>query len=169
MLNRKKMIEITNLDINDLNDCDVRMLIEAEKNPDNILEYREIINQIQESLIIVSAHTYRCVVKDKMRKIIYNFQVHTTPISTNFSVGLMFLENKVHLIRLDFGTNLRHINNFGTANEEIVRGSHAHINSPAGKYTPKNVIPISEIDEFKNIKEIKAGLDEFISYTNIKK
>lgn len=77
--------------------------------------------------------------------------------------------NKVHLIRLDFGTNLRHINNFGTANEEIVRSSHAHINSPAGKYTPKNVVPISEIDEFKNIKEIKAGLDEFISYTNIKK
>ncbi|WP_235971898.1 DUF6978 family protein [Limosilactobacillus urinaemulieris] len=139
------------MDINNLNENEVRTLIEAEKNLTNELEYQEIVNQIQQTLIL-SSHTYRTSVEDEKRKIIYQFQVHSTPIATRFSVGLMFIDNRIHLIRLDFGDDLRHTNNYGTDNEIVVLGSHAHVYSPAGKYISKNVIPISSIEEFKNIK-----------------
>lgn len=157
------------MDINNLNENEVNLLIDAEKNPINALKYQDIIEQIQQTLVLSSSHTYRCSVKDNKRGIIYQFQVHSTPIITKFSVGLMFVENKVHLIRMDFGDDLRHTNNYVTENEVVILGSHVHINLPAGKYVSKNVIPIGSINEFKNIKKIKDGLDEFISYTNIKK
>ena len=142
------------------------MLINAEKNPTNIMEYQDIINQIHQTLILTS-HTYRCSVKDNKRGIVYRFQIHSTPITTRFSVGLMFIENRIHLIRLDFGDDLRYVNNYGTKSELVILGSHAHLNSLAGKYVSNNVIPIGSIDEFKNVKKIKDALDEFISYTHI--
>lgn len=162
------MVYDSEMDINNLSNDEARKLIAEEKNPTNVLEYQEIINDIEESLIPLSAHTYRCKVKDRKRHIIYQFQIHSTPISTRFSIGLMFCENHVHLIRLDFGNDLRHTNNYGSDNEEVIYGSHAHINSSASKYSVKNVIPIGQIDDFKNLKRIKEVLIQFIKYTNIK-
>ncbi|WP_367341832.1 hypothetical protein [Limosilactobacillus sp.] len=163
------MSNISKVDINNLSEHEVNILINAEKNPSSILEYQEIINDIEESLVPLSAHTYRCEVKDRQRNIIYQFQVHSTPIATRFSIGLMFCDNHIHLIRLDFGEDLRHTNNYGTDEEKVICGSHAHFNSPANKYASKNVIPIGKIDEFKNIKFIRDVLMQFIKYTNIKK
>lgn len=160
------MTEISKLDIDHLTQNDVLTLIDAEKHPQHILEYQDIVNQIQQSLVLVS-NTYRCTVEDKTRHIIYDFNIHSTPISTHFSIGLMFNENKYHLIRLDFGDNLRHTNNVGTSNETVIVGSHAHFNAPSGKYSPKNVIPIGDFNEFKNLKKIKDVLSKFIDYTNI--
>lgn len=159
-------MKIPQIDINHLTQDDVKALINAEKHPKNVLKYKNIINQIEQSLVLVS-NTYKCTVEDKSRHIIYNFNVHSTPIATIFSIGLMFDENKYHLIRLDFGDNLRHTNNIGTDNETIIHGSHAHFNAPSGKYAPKNVIPIGKINEFKNINKIKDALTKFIKYTNI--
>lgn len=68
---------------------------------------------------------------------------------------------------MDFGDDLRYVNNYGTKSELVILGSHAHLNSLAGKYVSNNVIPIGSIDEFKNVKKIKDALDEFISYTHI--
>ena len=34
------------MDLNNLNENEVRVLINAEKNPTNIMEYQDIINQI---------------------------------------------------------------------------------------------------------------------------
>ncbi|UYD07854.1 DUF6978 family protein [Limosilactobacillus vaginalis] len=154
------------MDLNNLNENEVRVLINAEKNLTNIMEYQDIINQIHQTLILTS-HTYRCSVKDNKRGIVYRFQIHSTPITTRFSVGLMFIENRIHLIRLGFEDDLRHVNNYGTKSELVILGSHTHLNSPAGKYVSKNVIPIGSIDEFKNVKKVKDALDEFISYTHI--
>ncbi len=106
--------------------------------------------------------------RDHVRKILYDFNIHSTPVSTNFTIGLMFDENKRHLIRLDFGENLRHTNDINTKNETVIYGSHAHFNAPSGKYVPKNVVPISNISEFKNINKIREALLTFIDYTNIK-
>ena len=91
------------------------------------MEYQDIINQIHQTLILTS-HTYRCSVKDNKRGIVYRFQIHSTPITTRFSVGLMFIENRIHLIRLDFGDDLRYVNNYCTKSELVILGSHAHLN-----------------------------------------
>lgn len=136
------------VDINNLSIDDVHALIQAEKMPTNILKYQDIMNQIHQTLIL-SSYTYKCRVKDVERQILYDFRVHTTPVSTIFSIGLMFDENKNHLVWFDFGENLRHVNDYGTENEKVIYGSHVHFNSPAGKYVPKNVIPVGGIDEFK--------------------
>lgn len=161
-------MKISKIDINHLTEQDIKTLIDAEKHPTNVLRYREIINQIEQTLIL-SSNSYKCLVKDKVRNIIYDFHVHMTPIATIFSIGLMFRDNKYHLVRLDFGENLRHTNYANTEHSVVIYGSHAHFNAPSGKYSPKNVVPIGNISEFKNIKKIRDALIEFIDYTNIKK
>ena len=155
------------MDINNLTITQVQQLIEEEKNPQNVLEYRDVYDQIVSSLVY-SAHTYRCQVIDRIRNIEYDFLVHTTPLETQFSLSLMFTENHYHLIRFDFGENLRHTNYVGTDHEEVIVGSHVHYNASPNKYDPKNVIHIGEIEEFKNIELIKDAFLEYIKYTNIK-
>lgn len=161
------MITISKIDINHLTEHDVKTLIDAEKHPTNVLKYRDIIDQIEQTLIL-SSNSYKCSVEDKVRSIIYDFHIHTTPIATIFSIGLMFQDNRYHLVRLDFGDNLRHTNYINTNHSIVVYGSHAHFNAPSGKYSPKNVVPIGSINEFKNIRKIKDALLKFIDYTNIK-
>lgn len=155
------------MDINNLNISEVYTLIEAEKNPVKVLEYQDVYNQIENTLVTMP-NSYRCEIVDKSRNIFYKLLVHTTPIKTTFSISLMFVENHYHLIRFDFGEKLHHINYIGTDHEEDVWGSHVHYNASPSKYDPKNVIPIGEISEFKNIKVIKDAFSKFIDYTNIK-
>ena len=126
-------------------------LIEYEKNPENLMQYHEIHEQIISTLVF-KANTYRCKVKDAYNDILYILNIHTTPISTRFSIGLRFTGINKHLLRLDFGDTLRHTNNRGEADEYIVYGSHAHFNSSDDKYSNKNVIPIDKLSEFKNLK-----------------
>ncbi|GFZ26141.1 DUF6978 family protein [Lactobacillus corticis] len=146
---------------------EINELIEAEKNPNSILDFKDILDQVNQNLVF-SSHSYRCKVVDKKRKILYDLQVHETPLDTVFSVGLMFEENKRHLVRLDFGPNIRHTNNIGTEQETVIIGSHAHFNSDSGKYSPKNVVPIADLSEFKNLYRIREVVNKFIKYTNIK-
>ncbi|MDO4855395.1 MAG: hypothetical protein Q3978_02395 [Limosilactobacillus gorillae] len=158
---------INKLDIENLDKATIKQLISAEKYPDNEMEYNDIINQIEQSLIIYS-NSYHCKATDTNRKIVYDFQMHTTPLETNFSIGLMFTEYDIHLVRFDFGNNLRHKNNVGSSQETVVLGSHVHFYAHANKYIPKNVVPIGSIKEFVNISKIKDALLNFIDYTNIK-
>ncbi|KRL84035.1 DUF6978 family protein [Ligilactobacillus apodemi] len=154
-------------DLDNLTEQEIAKLIENEKNPENLMNYQDIYNQIVSTLIYESG-AYRCNVKDLERNILYEFTVHTTPIQSRFSIGLRFLDVKKHLLRLDFGNTLRHKNNQNKDNEYVVYGSHAHIYSSDNKYEPKNVIPISDLDEFKNLKYIRDVFLEYIRYTNIK-
>lgn len=158
---------INKFDIENLDKVTIKYLINAEKHPDNEMKYKEIINQIEQSLIIDN-DSYRCKVTDTKREIVYDFQIHTTPLETNFSIGLMFTGYDIHLVRFDFGDNLRHKNNVGTTQETVVLGSHAHFYAQSNKYIPKNVVPIGDIKEFVNISKIKDALLKFIDYTNIK-
>jgi len=67
-------MKISKIDINHLTEQDIKTLIDAEKHPTNVLRYREIINQIEQTLIL-SSNSYKCLVKDKVRNIIYDFHV----------------------------------------------------------------------------------------------
>ena len=154
-------------DLYNLEDRDVSDLIEFEKNPNNLLEYEEVYNQIATTLIYDNGK-YRCEVIDNLNNIEYVLNVNMTPIPSIFSISLRFVENNYHLLRLDFGDNLRHTNNYGKEDQYEVRGSHAHIYAPPGKYDKKNVIPIGNISEFKNLKLIRDVFLEYIDYVNIK-
>ncbi|MCI5761465.1 DUF6978 family protein [Ligilactobacillus agilis] len=154
-------------DLTNLSKAEVMELIEYEKNPENLMQYHEIHEQIISTLVF-KANTYRCKVKDAYNDILYILNIHTTPISTRFSIGLRFTGINKHLLRLDFGDTLRHTNNRGEADEYIVYGSHAHFNSSDDKYSNKNVIPIDKLSEFKNLKLLYDVLWEYIQYTNIK-
>lgn len=153
--------------VEELSFDDAKLLIKAEKEPESLPSFQDIRDQIETTLTIINAN-YRCVVWDRQRRIKYDFHVHTSPADTVFSIGFRFDEVKYHLIRLDFGPTLRHVNHLGEPNETIIIGSHAHILSPNDKYQKKNVIPIGELDEFRGIKRIKECLGEFIDYTKIK-
>ena len=59
------------MDINNLTITQVQQLVEEEKNPQNVLEYRDVYDQIVSSLVY-SAHTYRCQVIDRIRIRIIN-------------------------------------------------------------------------------------------------
>lgn len=83
--------------------------------------YDEIYNQIVESFVYIS-HTYRCIVVDNSRGIKYNLMIHTTPLETKFSISLMFKESHYHLLRFDFGDQLRHTNPDNT----VIKGSHLY-------------------------------------------
>ncbi len=154
-------------DLSNLNETEVMELIDYEKNPENIMEYQEIYNQIISTLVYETG-SYRCKIEDRTHDIMYSLNIHTTPISTRFSVGLRFIGVNKQLLRLDFGDTLRHTDNQDEVDEYIVIGSHAHFNSPNDKHSKKNVIPIGDLPEFKNLKLIHDVFLEYIRYTNIK-
>jgi len=154
-------------ELDNLNEKEVMELIKYEKNPENLMEYQDIYNQIVSTLVYETG-SYYCKIRDRDNNITYSLGIHTTPINSRFSVGLRFTEVNKQLLRLDFGDTLRHTNNQGKVNEYIVHGSHAHFNSPNDKYSKKNVIPIADLPEFKNLKLIHDVFIEYIRYTNIK-
>ena len=57
---------INKFDIENLDKVTIKYLINAEKHPDNEMKYKEIINQIEQSLIIDN-DSYRCKVTDTAR------------------------------------------------------------------------------------------------------
>lgn len=154
------------MNINNLSLADAKKIIHNQKEPKSILEYNEVYNQVANTLIYTS-NTYKCQIIDKNEKIEYCFSTHTTPLPTNFSIGLRIEKNNIHLIRFDFGENLKHTNNYGEKDEYVVLGSHVHILAEPNKRTPKNVIKIDDITSFKNLKIINDVFRQFISYTNI--
>ena len=49
---RKRHIEEEDhMDINNLSQTDINELIQAEKNPKNVMEYQDIVNQVTQQLI----------------------------------------------------------------------------------------------------------------------
>lgn len=157
------------MNLDNLTISDAKKLIAAEKNPTNQLDYEEIYRNIAESLIIDNG-SYECDVIDKNRDIKYKFRTFVAPDASknHFSIGLRILSNNIHLIRFDFGSTLRHTNNFGTPDAYKVIGSHVHILSRSDKSAHKNVIPIDDIDNYKNLKTISEVFLEFIKDNSIK-
>ena len=65
-------------DLTNLSKAEVMELIEYEKNPENLMQYHEIHEQIISTLVF-KANTYRCKVKDAYNDILYilNIRVYT--------------------------------------------------------------------------------------------
>lgn len=154
-------------DIDNLTLAEAENLINYEKNPKTPLDYTYVYNSIATSLV-VKRGKYQAIIVDNNQNISYYLDVLATPVNTTFTISLRVQKNNLHLIRFDFGEMLRHKNNYGKNNEYYVHGSHVHINSLPNKESPKDVIPISNIDEFKNLKTIQDAFQEFVVYTNIK-
>lgn len=157
------------MDLDNLTISDAKKLIDAEKNPTDPLKYNEIYDDITTSLIVDNG-SYICNVIDKSRDIKYEFRTFVAPDPSrkHFSIGLRILSNNIHLIRFDFGSTLRHTNDFNTPNAYPVKGPHVHILSHSSKKVHKNVIPIDNIDSYKNLKSISDVFLEFIKDNNIK-
>lgn len=149
---------------------DAQKLIIAEKNPDNIMDFNDVYNQITSSIVVLEAGIYRCTVCDYKSHIRYNMINRQTEKDDKFSICLI-LPNNIHLIRFDFGSEyeIKHKNNWNTSSEYYVKGSHVHILANPGKYERKNVIPIDKFDTFKNFKTMKEAFKKSINYLNIRR
>lgn len=156
--------------INKLTENEAKKLIKAEKFPDDIMNFNDVFNQIVNTILDVEPGIYSCRVHDFKNQIIYNMINRQSNKRDKFSICLMF-ENNLHLIRFDFGSKdeLKHKNDWKTAKEHYVKGSHVHILANSNKYVPKNVIPIDNINGFRNLKTMKDAFQEAIKYLNIKK
>lgn len=144
-------------------------LIENEKNPENELSYTKIEEDIISTLSIDSANNMSCYVIDYERNIKYDFKVHRTGMDDKFSIGLLNFVEKKFLLRFDYGSTLRHVNNRGDDNEYTVVGPHIHVWSEPNKYSNKNVIPIENTKDFKNIYHISEVFDKVVTVSNIRR
>lgn len=148
---------------------EIRILIENEKNPENELSYSKIEEDIISSLDIDPSNNMSCYVIDYKRNIKYDFKIHKTKIADRFSIGLMNLTEGNFLLRFDYGSTLRHKNNIGCDNEYTVVGAHIHVWAKTDKYSNKNVIPIENTKDFRNIYHISEVFDKVITVSNIRR
>lgn len=145
---------------------EIKKYIESEKNPENELDYDKIEKIIFEELDLNLAWKRRCTILDEKRDIKYILNVHRTEIHNRFSIALINQNLGNVLLRFDFGDHI-HRNNCGTNREYKVFGSHIHVWAPSSKHANKNVIPITELEDFKNIYNIALAFDKFVQTTNI--
>lgn len=152
------------MDLDDLNDTEVFYLIKNEKK--KILEFKNVYNELVNTFINQS-QKYHTVIIDAKEDVEYIINILETPIQTTFTITLRFKDDPHHLLRFDFGNELRHKNDYGKPTQYSVIGSHLHIYALPDKKSIKNVVPISNIKEFKNISIIADAYAEFVRYTNI--
>lgn len=144
----------------------VMKLIEAEKHPDNVIEFNDIFMRFVRTLT-TDVTSGRCVITETLTDLRYILDYHLTPISTQYTIQLRNPKTNIILVRFDFGNTIRHTNNRNEPNEYKVVGSHIHIYADPDKHTLKNVIPISTIDNFPNIKIIVDAFIAFLQYTRV--
>lgn len=155
------------MDYDNLNESEITTLINNKKEPKNQEQYDQMYNEVITTLFS-QRHSNRTVVLDTLDdNIDYILTTNQTPIETRFTIALILKTNQYTLVRFDFGETLKHTNNFGTDNEEVIKGSHVHIYCAPSKYSPKNVYPVASIPNLQSITLIKNAFLEFISYTKI--
>ena len=154
------------MDLDALTEIEINQLIKNLKNPKKLLDFDAIYDDLVNSFNPMN-QKYKAELLDEQENIEYVLNVLETPIKTNFTIALRFQENPHHLLRFDFGQDKRHINNFNSDQAYTIVGSHIHIYSLPDKNSPKNVIPINDISEFKNVSILAEAFIKFIEYTNI--
>ncbi|MCZ9310655.1 hypothetical protein PAF15_01520 [Weissella koreensis] len=154
-------------DLENLTNTQVNKLIKDKKNPVEVLKFDEIYSELL-SLLIPGIYKDNTIIFDKDEDIEYILHVFQSPLPDHFSIGIRFKSISMTLIRFDFGSDLRHKNNYGQTDEYCVTGPHVHVYSSDLKHEPKNVTPLSAYSDFKNINIIKEAFTKFLNYTNIK-
>lgn len=153
------------VDLNALNDQDIKYLINALKNPTEVFT----IKDIQDKLCTLDLYGCRedAVILGIIDNIEYVLHIKTSKnyIEVNrYSIHLRFKKNNEHLIRLDVGSG--HNNPPGYSSCKNV--SHIHIYNPNVIPHDCIAIPLEESD-FPNITTIIKAFDNFLGYTNIQK
>lgn len=156
------------MDLSNLNDGEVFYLIKRLKVPQSVLEFNQVYTEIVTALTpgLTKART---IVLDETENIQYILDIFDSGRPPIFSILIRFKDDPHHLVRIDFGDNLRHTNKFGTDDEYVVLGAHMHVYALPGKNAPKDVIPIEDVSEFKNVKTIAEAYKEFLVYVNIQR
>lgn len=150
----------------------VKLLIKNEKNPENEIAYDKIEAEVFETFHLIEdgrSKKMNCKVIDHKRNVDYLFNVLITDRPDTYSISLLSYEFQRILLRFDFGQNQIHTNNYGTKNVYKVIGPHVHVFDLPQKYAEKNVIPISELEDFVNLRNIADVCHKFIKETNIKR
>lgn len=149
------------MDFNNLNNEEVRQLINRLKKPFNSKKfnkrYQEAINTLLNSVnfeeIVVDSDEIDYVVK------IYRGRLDPS----RFSIHIRFKEFQHHLVRLDVNPSQRHMN---PETNEIIEGSHLHIYSNLHDKKDIIAIPIEKSD-FPMVQELEDAVEKFFVYNNI--
>lgn len=148
------------MDIENLDDEEVKKLIDRLKQPKNIISFDQAYQKV--STLFGKIDIVEPII-DSDNDIDYFLKVYQGRLEKDrFSIHLRFKEQHHHLVRIDANPGNNHINPDG---EKIV-GSHIHIYS--NKHTKKDAIAIPlEISDFPNVNTILDAFIEFLTYTNI--
>ncbi|MDR2833696.1 MAG: hypothetical protein LBV67_08280 [Streptococcaceae bacterium] len=147
------------MDFENINDDEVKQLIDALKKPTKKFELQKIYDSIQ-SLPVGNLKSNHAVI-DEDNDISYILHQYRGRIGDRYSIHLRFKENNEHLIRVDINPP-KHQN----PNGEIINENHLHIYS--NKYDKRDAvaIPLSP-SEFPNVSEIIKVVTAFMTKTNI--
>ena len=147
------------MNYNDLNDQEVRELINKLKYPKNLLSFNEIHTII--SSLFGKIDVDEGVIDDD--DIQYILHIYRGRINhERYSIHIRFKNSHDHLVRVDINPSNRHLNPDGS----IIEGNHIHIYS--NRYDKKDSIAIPlENSDFPNLTHIVDVYSEFIKYTHI--
>lgn len=147
------------MDYTNLNDLEVKEIIEKLKYPRKILNFQDIKTKVS-SLFGKIDIDELIIDRDDIRYVLHIFRGQRNP--DRFSIHLRFKEFHDHIVRIDINPSNRHCNPDGN----IVTGSHIHIYSNKHPQRDTIAIPLDESD-FPNVNLISDAFLEFINYTNI--
>lgn len=115
-------------DINNLQDNEINILLDALKNPKRIISFNKMYSDISTALFLSPMDEDQEIV-DNENGIKYIFHIRRSRFEERYSIHLRFKRNSMHLLRLDIGTG--HENPDGTRiNEDHIHILLAHKNMP---------------------------------------
>lgn len=148
------------MDFNNLNDAEVKEIIQRLKHPKKLLSFQKIVQQLT-SMLFGKIKIDELVFDED--GIDYIFHIYRGEIDPNrFSIHLRLKEFSHHIIRLDINPTQPHPNPDGRE----INSSHLHIYS--NKFPKRDLIaiPLEETD-FPNVETIIEAVNAFLKYSNI--
>lgn len=146
-------------DINNLQDDEINILLDALKKPKRIISFNKMYSDISTALFLGPMDEDQEIV-DNENGIKYIFHIRRSRFEERYSIHLRFKRNSMHLLRLDIGTG--HENPDGTRINE----DHIHIYVSSQKHA-KYYGTALKLSDFPNVHTFVEALDSFLLYTNI--
>ncbi|MGH1663474.1 DUF6978 family protein [Enterococcus avium] len=146
------------MDINDLDDSEVKSLIESLKHPSRLFSFIEINEKLAAMFGQITISENIIGVIDGIEYVIHIYRGKRDP--DRYSINLRFADKHHQLVRLDIGSN--HTNPDGTK----IFGDHIHIYN--NDYPKRDSFAFSlKKHEFPNVENIVDAFSKFRMYTNI--
>ncbi len=132
------------------------------KHPSTIKSFDQWYQDVSSSLFLGQTNYDNQRVIGDVDKIRYILHIRVGKFENRYSIHLRFIENNMHLLRLDVGTG--HSNPDGTH----ISGDHIHIYVSSEKHAKFFATPLEKSD-FPNLNNLADALDAFLDYTNVKR